>query len=227
MKSIQLILSAALILAAGLAQAKDFDGEYVGERGFGSVTIQNGRFESSYVSSSGNICELRGRYDKGWVKAQPNCQFKLRPQAGGGFEIRTPERSSCNAECGLNTSVDGVYRPLPKQCTVSNIEQSLERYRQQYHRQQYAIAAQALSQTLNACQPYVTYLTYDQGASELSLSLKKLGQPKACLAVLKKTLAYGQTQAQLQEDIGSVAFDSYLPTAKTIWFNTKACEGIL
>ena len=224
MNTIQYSLGLGLILSTALVQAKDFQGNFVGQNGFAQIEIYKNKLHASAISGSGNLCDLEGTYTSGIVRAANQCSFKLKPTPNGGFTIDLPYNSSCNYFCGLNVSISGTYLPIPTICENKRFDQALAMYRKQYHAQQYQTAYQTFSKTLSTCKPYIDFLMYDKAASELSLSLKKLGRTQECQKLLSQTSAYGKTEAEVKEDYRPVMYDSYIDTAKTIWFNAKACE---
>ena len=217
-------LGFSLILSVALAQAKDFQGAFVSDNGFDHINIRKSHFEALAISASGNFCDVDGVYKSGGVVvASRECQFKLIPLANGGFKIDLPNDSGCDAFCGANVSISGEYKPVPPVCENQRFERSLAVYRSQYHQQQYEAAYQTFSKTLSLCKPFIDFLTHDKAASELSLSLKQLGRGPDCQNLLSQTRAYGKTEAELKEYYPPVMFDSYIGTARTIWFNAKAC----
>lgn len=225
MTKIHFAFGVGLILTTALVQAKDYQGSFVDDSGFSQVEIHKSKFNATGISGAGNLCDVKGVYKSGIVRAADQCEFKLIPLANGGFKINLPDQSSCDNYCGANISIRGEYKPVPPACEMKHFAQSLTTYRKQYKQQQYETAYQTFSKTVSSCKPYVDFLTYDQAASELSLSLKKLGRAQDCKALLSKTKAYGKSEAQLKDDYLPVMFDSYIGTAKTIWFNAKACEN--
>jgi hypothetical protein len=223
-----LALCFGLILSPALVQAQDFQGAFVSDNGFDHVVVHKRHVQASAVSASGNLCDVDGDYkSSGWVVASHECQFKLIPLANGGFKIDLPNESGCDAFCGANVSISGEYKPVPPACDNQRFEHSLAVYRSQNHQQQYEAAYQTFSKTLSTCKPFIDFLTHDKAASELSLSLKQLGRGQDCQRLLSQTRAHGQTEATLKEFYPPVMFDSYIRTARTIWFNAKACGDAL
>ena len=219
-------LGFSLILSVAFVQAKDFQGAFVSDNGFDHVVIHKHRFHASAISASGNLCDMDADYKSGGVVIANNeCQFKLIQLPNGRFKIDLPNTSGCDGFCGANVSISGEYKPVPPACENQRFERSLTTYRSQYHKQQYETAYQTFSKMLNTCKPFINFLTHDKAASELSLSLKKLGRNQDCQGLLSQTRAYGKNEAELKEHYPPVMFDSYIGIAKTIWFNAKACES--
>ncbi|MDR6675421.1 hypothetical protein [Xanthomonas sp. 1678] len=226
--------------AFGAAAATPAPVEYGTKNGWGSLQIsgQGGvrQFEIEAVGANGHTCALsgtlRGEIAEATDGSDTPCRvsFKRTP---GGFEVTPLTEDSCRDYCGARAGFDGEYLALPPGCTAAASGKRRAAYLADYRGKRYAAALAGMDAFGKECGTFFNWLERDRFANDRAIALLRLGRPKDCLAALDSTIAgASRDEDSLQQELdknGSMLppsdWDSYLPIAKSTWFNRKLCEA--
>ncbi|WP_375574801.1 hypothetical protein [Paracidovorax oryzae] len=229
------------LVAFGGAAAGPTPGEYATKKGWGSmrVTDQGGvrQFDLLSVGANGHTCTLSGTLqgDKAEVKDAGDipCKLAFTP-VQGGFNVAALTRESCRGYCGMRASFDGDYLTLPSGCTAAASNRRREAYLKDYRGKRYAEALAGMQAFEGECGGFFNWLDRDRFANDRAITLLRLGRPKECLAALDGTMARrSRDEDSLQAELDKQGtmlppsdWNSYLPIAKSTWFNRKLCEAV-
>ncbi|WP_369977398.1 hypothetical protein [Xanthomonas bundabergensis] len=231
------LLLCAVACAAGAAAPP---AEYGTKDGWGSLRISGQGdvrpFEIEAVGANGHSCALSGTLqgDTGVVTegSDTPCRVAFKRTAGG-FDVKALTEESCRDYCGMRAGFEGEYLALPAGCTAKASARRREGYLADYRGKRYAAALAGMDALAKECGVFFNWLERDRFANDRAIALLRLGRPKECLAVLDTTIAAGsRDEDTLQQELdknGSMLppsdWDSYLPIAKSTWFNRKLCEA--
>lgn len=231
------LLCAAAFAAAAAAPAPV---EYGTKDGWGSlqITEQGGvrRFEIEAVGANGHTCglsgTLRGEIAEATDGSDAPCRVSFKRTAGG-FEVKPLTEESCRDYCGARAGFDGEYLALPAGCTAAASTRRRAAYLADYRGKRYAAALAGMDAFGKECGTYFHWLERDRFANDRAITLLRLGRPKECLAALDSTIAgTSRDEESLQQELDKngtmlppTDWDSYLPIAKSTWFNRKLCEA--
>ncbi len=217
-------------------------GEYVSEGGMGRLSITDGgqsglRFEIHTIGPNRHSCDLGGNIAGNIGRATsdgfPSCVVVFEEDATA-IQVRVGDQAKDNFEncrnyCGMRAGFDGTYWTLPPDCGGTEKRRTLGRYASLYQAGQYAAALQVLRSFQASCEKFLDVTSeLDRVHNDVAITLHHLGDDKACLQELAKTMA---ASADSEEDLrqgmaGEPAnFELYLPVAKSTWFNQKLCKG--
>ncbi|BFO54955.1 hypothetical protein AVXHC19_17580 [Acidovorax sacchari] len=229
------------LVTFGAAAAGPTPGEYATRKGWGSmrVTDKGGarQFDLLSVGANGHTCTLSGTLqgDKAEVKDAGDvpCKLAFTP-VQGGFNVAALTRESCRGYCGMRASFDGDYLKLPAGCTPAASSRRREAYLQDYRGKRYAEALAGMKAFEGECGGFFNWLDRDRFANDRAITLLRLGRPKECLAALDGTMAgRSRDEASFQAELDKQStmlppsdWDTYLPIAKSTWFNRRLCETV-
>lgn len=233
----------ALVLcgvAGAAAAATPASSEYATKDGWGSLQISGQgemrQFSIDAMGANGHSCglsgTLRGEIAEATDGSGTPCRvsFKRTP---GGFELKALTEESCRDYCGARAGFEGEYLALPAGCTAAASTRRRAAYLADYRGKRYAAALAGMDAFDKECGTFFHWLERDRFANDRAITLLRLGRPKDCLAALDTTIAgRSHDEDSLQEELdknGSMLppsdWDSYLPIAKSTWFNRKLCEA--
>lgn len=229
------------LVTCSAAAAGPTPGEYATKNGWGSMRITDKggarHLDLSSVGANGHSCTLSGtlRGDKAEVNDAGDvpCELAFKP-VPGGFNVAALTRESCRDYCGMRASFEGDYLRLPAGCTAAASSRRREAYLQDYRGKRYAQALAGMQAFEGECGGFLNWLDRDRFANDRALTLLRLGRARECLAALDGTMAgrsHDEASFRAELDKRSTMlppsdWDSYLPIAKSTWFNRKLCEAV-
>ena len=215
-------------------------GEYATKEGWGSLRISGQgstrRFELSSVGANGHSCTLSGTLQGEAAVVSDGggepCRVAFKP-SGGGFDLQALTKDSCRDYCGARADFEGEYVRLPAGCPAAARKQRQATFLADYRGKRYADALTTLDALGKECGDFFDWLERDRFANDRAIALLRLGRRKECLAALDTTIAAGSHDEESLLDAldkrGTMLppsdWDSYLPIAKSTWFNRKLCEA--
>jgi hypothetical protein len=227
-------------MAFGAAAAESASGEYATKGGWGSLEISGQgsarRFSIESVGANGHTCTLsgalRGEIGETHDTGDTPCRVSFKPTPGG-FDVKALTEESCRDYCGMRASFEDEYLALPAGCTAPAEQKRRTAYLADYRGKRYAQALAGMDAFDKECGTFFNWLERDRFINDRAITLLRLGRPKECLAALDSTMAgRSRDEASFQkqlDDSGSMLpptdWDSYLPIAKSTWFNRKLCEA--
>lgn len=223
----RILLSLALALAASAAQAQVAPGDYISERGGGSLTVKDGGFEISSVGANGHTCGLDGKL-KGSIglagEAPDICRVEFKPK-DGGYQVTPLTLEPCRAFCGARASFDGLYlKPAPG-CADAEREATQKDFKAAYDAKQYAKAEPLLARQLKDCARTLGWLEKASTANDLAITQFHLGKKADCLKTLQPlTKDAAKKDDVLKDDYPPSDWADYQPVVKATRTNLALCR---
>lgn len=146
------------------------------------------------------------------------------------FTQETPQRitvtsnnDTCWGFCGARAAFDGVYQIPGAACTSKAQKKRRDQALASYRNKDYKDAESRLNDLLKDCSDFMDWIEKDEVRSEIALAQYHQAKPDACLKTLAETAA-GDSTSQETLTLPPCDQESYLGTAKKIWFNKRLCE---
>lgn len=224
----------ALLLSAVTASAAEpTPGEYISDRGWGTLNISRNKggkmgFSISSIGANGHSCSLEGAIRDGEaVLSNPapgsSCHVSFEADQGG-IDVILGQPDDCRDYCGMRATFDGRYAVPAAGCHNSERKATQAKFSQLYKSQDYDSALPVLQTMLNTCAGTLFWLEEAQIRNDLAVTYHHLQRNEECLAVVQPTInAYGTTEKEIQEALPPSDAESILPLAKAAWFNAKLC----
>ena len=223
----RILLSLALALAASAAHAQIAPGDYISERGGGSLTVKDGGFEISSVGANGHTCGLDGNL-KGSIglagEAPDICRVEFKPK-DGGYQVTPLTLEPCRAFCGARASFDGLYlKPAPG-CADAEREATQKEFKAAYDAKQYAKAEPLLARQLKDCARTLGWLEKASTANDLAITQFHLGKKADCLKTLQPLAKDAAKKDDvLKDDYPPSDWADYQPIVKATRTNLALCR---
>jgi len=215
-------------------------GKYVSEGDTGLLTIQKNkknelRFEIGSVGANCHSCSVSGVIIKGVGHADSEdadgkCLISFSAQKST-IVVEPTTMEECRYHCGARAYFGGSYTIPPATCTKTGRQAQRDRFLTLYRSRQYSQAASTLEALITQCREFMHWIEIDQVRSDLALSQYHNREVSQCLETLNATVAAKfENKEELETGkegvdvfLGPCDVDSYIKTAKTIWFNKALC----
>lgn len=224
----RLVVAVLFVLAAASARAQVAPGNYISERGFGSLEVENGKFAIVSVGGNGHTCAVEGSLNGATGRAEDEgdvCLIAFTPK-GGGYEVKPTTPDTCRNYCGMRAYFEGLYlKPAPG-CADKERESTQKAFTADYKAKRYSKAEALLARQLKDCAKTLGWLETAQIRNDLAIAQFHLGRKAACL----KTLAPLAQDADKKDDDLSGDYppsdwESYQPLVKAARTNLRLCRG--
>lgn len=236
------ILTASVCASSAHAAPSLPAGEYTASGGWGALTLApvtadvgSQAFTIETIGSNAHTCSLEGRIvdwqailvedrDADEADDAPRCviDFKL---VGADIAVSSPTLDACSSHCGARAGFDYTYRRPSAACTERQRTARREAFAKRYRARDYAQALVLLQRFDQDCGDLLFWMERDRVRNDLAITQYHLGRKADCLKTLVATRAGSVADAAaLEEALPPTDFESYLPTAKAVWFNRRQCQ---
>ena len=228
------LLSSPLAFAGDMPPAPLPSGRYVLSGDSGTLTIRKdasgqSRFAMETMGGNCHTCSVAGvlRGKTGYAESGEEgegksiCKISFGP-VRTGIEVGSITPEECRYFCGMRAGFDGLYRPIPANCSRESQQLRRNDFLKRYRSRQFAEAGEKLSVLLTECRDFIHWIEIDRIRNDLALAQFHGGDPQACLKTLAATRAGASANAQ---DLGLPPCDqdSYIAVAKATWHNRSLC----
>lgn len=224
-----------LFSAQAFAQARIVPGDYLTERGWGSLTIGpagNDALKFSIVAVGGNthVCQLEGeiRNGKANVEAQDPrkpCIVTFTPK-GVALDVTVNDGIVCRFFCGERAHFPALYLKASRACAAQGVKKTREEFKRTYDKRDYAKAQSLIEPLLEECRRILDPLTEGWIRNDLAITQYRRGDAAGCrrtLRTLEKDAA--KSDEALREDAPPSAAESYIAVVKAARANLKLCSA--
>lgn len=207
-------------------------GEYVYERGAGTLTIKAGNGKQTFAIDTvganahtcdltGTIAGLEGRTDGDDAVAP--CVFRITPLPGA-VSIAAETDDACRAYCGARAAFEGKYsRPAP-QCTATAVAATRATFKRLYVAKKFEKARAALEPLLR-CEDFVDRFSSAWIRNDVAVTRHALHDDAGCREVLEPLRDLADDD---DPGAGEPAFkDELTRIASATRFNLHLCGGDL
>jgi hypothetical protein len=238
-----LLLPAVLGLSPTRAQGQEVrlaPGEYITEKGWGTLTLRQGGGRLSFVieavGANGHSCSLEGEVVKGRATLETDeetgpCRVSFKPLAEGaeggkGIEVASEEGEACRYFCGMRADFQGFYLVPPPGCAPAARETARTEFKRLYDKKAYPQALAKLEPVLKSCARMVGWIEEGWIRNDLAITLLKTGDLAGCRRLLEPLAAdAARTDEELREEYPPSDADNYLPVVKAARTNLKLCKA--
>ena len=225
------LLAAFLLPRAHAAGRSVGPGDYILDKGYGSLSIKRGkdsglRFEIAAIGANGHTCGLDGELKNGQAKldigeGEKSCTVHFNSSAIG-IDVTS---SDCSYFCGVRAGFDGTYVKPAAGCDVASRSKTQQEFKRLYDAKAYGQARAKLDTLIAKCEKVIHWSELGSIRNDLAITLYKLHDPSACLARLAP---YIEDAAKDDDEIrGSyppVDFDIYSGIIKAARTNIRLCK---
>ena len=231
------LVFAGVLSGAFAAEPELQPGEYVTERGWGTLTIeldqgQGSRFSISAVGANGHVCDVEGNIKDG--KAIPEHDNPDRPCVvgfllkGQDIDVSANDRSNCHRHCGARAQFLGLYlKPAPG-CETKAIAGRREAFKRAYDQKSFSEARKILEPVLRLCIRTLDEIEEAWIRNDLAITQYRLGEATACLETLRPLVAHAEkTEEQIHEERAPADADNLYAVARAARTNLRLCRNQL
>lgn len=228
-------VSLACLLGAATAQAGNpTPGYYLAEGGWGDLEIKpsNGKalpFKLLALGPNAHTCDLEGviQGDRAVLEGEEGKACTVAFSASPGqIRVAPVANEPCRSYCGMRAWFAGTYiLPSPK-CTPTAKASAQKRFTTLYRSKSYAQALAELAPILSECSKTLHWIEEGHIRNDVAVTQYHLGRIDECKTTLAPVLkdATGDEDS-LREALPPTDFDSFLPIAKSAWFNARLCSS--
>jgi hypothetical protein len=177
-------------------------GSYIGEGGWGSLTLKQGQqgslsFQLETTGANGHTCELAGEVRGGLSKirveeVQDECVVEFTAQ-GRHVKVRAAEGESnlesCRRFCGARAHFDNLYLEPAQGCSREELRRTRSEFKRLYDAGQHASARALLEPLLTRCDKTLFWIERGHMQNDLAITQYRLKDYAGCLATLKPLAA--------------------------------------
>ena len=210
-------------------------GEYVTERGWGTLTVTReagGRLGFSIVAVGGNqhVCGLDGNILGGKgvleaMEARKPCVVTFVPKRDG-IEVKANDERICSYFCGAHARFEGTYMKTRAACLPKNVRDSRTAFKRAYDRREYGAAQTQLAPLLTECARTLDAIDEGWIRNDLALAQYRGGDAAGCLRSLQPLAsAAAKDDETLREDRAPVDAERYVTLIRAVRTNLKLCRA--
>ena len=209
-------------------------GDYVTERGWGTLVIKRGNggalnFKLEAMGANAHSCGLRGEIRNGRAKLDgmdkdKPCVVTFTDKAEG-IAVDSVDAPLCRYYCGMRASFEGLYMKAASGCTPAVLRATRKEFKALYERKDFSAARAQLEPALNHCAKTLDWLETGWMRNDLAITQFRLGDRAACLRTLEP-LAKGaaKSDAQIRDEmVAPTDIENWLPVVKAARTNLKLC----
>jgi hypothetical protein len=227
------------LLAMTAAQAAEpplQPGEYVTERGWGTLVIKRGNggalnFNLEAMGGNAHSCQLDGEIRNG--RATLEAMDKDKPcivtftARGEGIAVDSVDQQICRYFCGMRAMFEGLYMKPAPGCAPAALKRTRDEFKKLYDRKDFAAARAKLEPAFNNCAKTIDWLDTGWIRNDLALAQLRAGDAAACLRTLEPLAKdAAKSDAQIRDDIVSPTdVDNWLPVVRAARTNLKLCAA--
>jgi hypothetical protein len=210
-------------------------GEYLTERGWGTLTITRaaaGRLGFSIESVGGNqhVCGLDGDILGGKAVLEAHeprkpCVVTFVPKRDA-IEVKANDGRICNFFCGAHARFEGLYLKVEEACLPKNVRDTRAAFKSAYDRKEYAAAQKHLSPLLTGCARTLDPIDTGWIRNDLALAQLRAGDAAACRSTLKPLeREAARDDESLRVDRAPIDGERYVALMKAVRTNLKLCRS--
>lgn len=221
-------------IAHAQAQAQVAPGEYVFERGRGTLRITPGsgdtlKFRINTVGGNFHICEVEGVIRNNEARMEESAHEKLPciitfAAQKNGIAVGSKHEYACSTYCGVRAHFDGFYTLPQPSCAPSQVRRARDQFKATYDRKQYAEALGLLKPVLEKCGALLH--DYDEGwvRNDLAITYYRLGHTTVCRDTLLRWVDLArQSDAAIKDGYPPSDAEEMLRLARATRANMKLC----
>ncbi|HZW23463.1 hypothetical protein [Noviherbaspirillum sp.] len=211
-------------------------GEYLQERGWGTLTVMPGSskgqpFSIQTLGPNTHTCELEGliqgtRANLDVDEGEKKCVIHFQPTKDG-IDVTIGERTDdlCGQFCGVRAWFTGMYLTPHKGCIYDARSLARKRFIDFYKKRNYRAARAELEPILHSCSKTLHMFEDGEIRNDLAITQYHLKDYSGCLKTLTPLTAYARmTSEQIKEEFAPMDADVMESIARSARTNIGLCS---
>jgi hypothetical protein len=220
--------------AAQAAELPLQPGDYITERGWGTLVIKRGNggalnFNIEAMGGNAHSCGLDGeiRIGRATLEAMDKdkpCIVTFTAKADG-IDVDSVDPQICRYYCGMRASFEGRYLKVAAGCGPTAVRATRKEFKTLYDRKEFAAARAKLEPLFTNCAKTLDWLETGWIRNDLALTQHRVGDNAACLKTLQPLAKdAAKSDAQIRDDmVAPTDVDNWLPVVKAARTNLRLC----